>query len=164
MKEGGLNPFPTCHSLQSSCPAKRKRVTELYSCQNCGGEKKKRTYSLWLVQRRLMCTFPQRSHGRACAISRITTADLRDQKRETAGEMLNLSTSRTGIPLKRPKAPTVSSRPIDQRGLSHILMRTRDGFRWLDGIPANTAESSPTVRSSWFLSPRARSLYKQPLW
>lgn len=24
--------------------------------------------------------------------------------------------------------------------------------------------SSPTVRSSWFLSPKARSLYKQPLW
>ena len=27
----------TCHSLQSSCPAKRNRVTELYSCQNCEG-------------------------------------------------------------------------------------------------------------------------------
>lgn len=42
---GGLNPFLTCHSLQSACPAKRNRVTELYSCQNCGGGGE-RTHSL----------------------------------------------------------------------------------------------------------------------
>lgn len=39
-----------------------------------------------------------------------------------------------------------------------------DGSR-VQAIKMTTTENSlPTVRSSWFLSPKARSRYKQPLW
>lgn len=36
--------------------------------------------------------------------------------------------------------------------------------RWLKQLKWFIKNSLPTVRSSWFLSPKARSLYKQPLW
>lgn len=33
-----------------------------------------------------------------------------------------------------------------------------------DGATVKMPANAPTVRSSWFLSPKARSRYKQPLW
>lgn len=36
--------------------------------------------------------------------------------------------------------------------------------RWPKQLKWFIKNSLPTVRSSWFLSPKARSLYKQPLW
>lgn len=47
---------------------------------------------------------------------------------------------------------------------SDMLLQMAREFKWLRWLPPKIAYNSPTVRSSWFLSPKARSLYKQPLW
>lgn len=45
-----------------------------------------------------------------------------------------------------------------------MALQMAQEFKRLKWLAPEIAYNVPTVRSSWFLSPRARSLYKQPLW
>lgn len=48
--------------------------------------------------------------------------------------------------------------------LPHFFFWACSCLKRLKWLPPEIAYYSPTVRSSWFLSPKARSRYKQPLW